>query len=104
MHCGLIIRIFSIDRLSSKKVTNIIYCLRQHFARHGIPIELFSDNSPFISEEFRNFAPLYEFNFTTSSPRYAQSNGRVECAIKTAKRLMTKAREANTNPVLAVLE
>jgi hypothetical protein len=95
---------FEIDRLPSKKVTDIIYCLRQHFARHGIPIELFSDNSPFNSREFRSFAQLYEFRFTTSSPRYAQSNGRVECAIKTAKRLMTKAREANTDPLLAILE
>lgn len=95
---------FEIDRLPSKKVTDIVYCLRQHFARHGIPIELCSDNSPFNSREFRSFAQLYEFKFTTSSPRYPQSNGRVECAIKTAKRLMTKAREANTDPLLAILE
>jgi hypothetical protein len=59
---------FEIDRLPSKKV----YCLRQHVARHGIPIELFSDNSPFNSREFRSFAQLYEFKFTTSYPRYAQ--------------------------------
>jgi hypothetical protein len=95
---------FEIDRLPSKKVTDIIYCLRQHFARHGIPIELFSNNSPFNSIEFRSFAPMYEFKFTTSSHRYAQSNRRVECAIKTAKRLMTKARGANTDPLLAILE
>jgi hypothetical protein len=95
---------FEIDRLPSKKVSDIVYCLRQHFARHGLPTEVMTDNSPFCSAEFKRFAARYEFRHITSSPRYAQSNGRVENAVKTAKRIMTKAREANSDPLLALLE
>ena len=95
---------FEIDRLPSKRVSDIIYCLKQQFARHGLPNELVSDNSPFNSSEFARFASLYEFRHTTSSPRYAQSNGRSENSVRTAKRIMTKAREAGADPYLALLE
>ena len=95
---------FEVDKLPSKAVTNIVYCLRQHFARHGLPLEVVSDNSPFASAEFRHFAQQYDFTHITSSPRYPASNGRVENAIKTVKRLMIKARESNSDPLLALLE
>lgn len=78
--------------------------MRHQFARYGIPIELVSDNSPFGSAEFKAFAERWEFKHTTSSPRYAQSNGRSENAIKVAKRLMRKAREAGNDPLLALLD
>ena len=94
----------SLDRLSAKTVTNIVYCLRQHFARHGLPLEVVSDNNPLASAEFRRFADRFEFRHTTSSPRYSQSNGRVENAVKTAKRIMIKAHETNSDPFLALLE
>ena len=95
---------FEIDRLPSKSVSDIVYCLKQHFARHGLPVELVSDNSPFNSSEFARFASTYEFRHVTSSPRYPQSNGRSENSVRTAKRIMTKAREAGTDPYLALLE
>jgi hypothetical protein len=95
---------YELDRLPSKKVTDIVYCLRQHMARHGLPTEVVTDNSPFNSAEFKRFAERFEFQHTTSSPRYAQSNGKVENAVKTAKRIMIKAREAKTDPFLALLE
>jgi len=41
-----------------------------------------------LSHEFKKFAEMYEFDHQTSSPRYSQSNGKVENAVKTAKRLM----------------
>jgi hypothetical protein len=95
---------FEIDRLGSKSISNIVYCLRQHFARHGLPLEVVTDISPFASAEFHRFAKRFEFRHTTSSPRYPQSNGRVENAVKTDKRLMIKAQETNTDPFLALLE
>ena len=82
---------FEVDLLPSKRAKDIIYCLRQHFARHGIPAIVFSDNSPFRCGEFHQFAQKYEFDHQTSSPRYPQSNGKAENAVKTAKGLMTKA-------------
>ena len=62
-----------------------------------------SDNSPFGAAEFLAFAAAWEFKATTSSPRYPQSNGKAENAIKTAKRLMTKASEGGVDPFLALL-
>ena len=47
---------------------------------------------------------LYGFDHQTSSPRYAQSNGKAENAVKTAKRLMTKAYESGTDPFIALLD
>lgn len=95
---------FEIDRLPSKRTSDIISCLRPHLARHGIPLILVSDCSPFNSSEFKRFSEKYDFQHITSSPRYPQSNGKVECAIKTAKRIMTKATEDNSDPFLALLE
>ena len=95
---------FEVDRLQAKASGNIIYCLKQHFARLGLPLQVISDNVPFASKDFRLFAQRYEFKHTTSSPRYSQSNGRVEAAVKTAKRIMIKAGETNTDPFLALLE
>ena len=95
---------FEVDRLPSKKVVDIVYVLKYQFARHGIPDIVFSDNSPFNSREFRAFASDYEFKHETSSPRYPQSNGKVENSIKTAKNLMQKAFQDKKDPFLALLD
>jgi hypothetical protein len=63
-----------------------------------------SDNSPFGAAEFKAFAERWEFTHTTSSPRFPQSNGRSENAVKTAKRLMMKANESGCDPLLALLD
>jgi len=93
-----------VDRLSSKKVHDVTYALRQQFSRHGIPLQLVSDNSPFGAAEFKAFAERWEFEHITSSPRFPASNGRAEIAVKTAKRLMIKAKESGEDPLLALLD
>ncbi|XP_064468610.1 uncharacterized protein K02A2.6-like [Ornithodoros turicata] len=66
----------------------------QIFARHGIPEEVISDNGPQFSGEqasqFKKFAEMYQFRHVTSSPRYAQSNGLAEAAVKIIKNSMKK--------------
>jgi hypothetical protein len=94
---------FEVDRLPSKRVVDIVHCLKAHLARYGLPIYMYSDNSPFNSIEFRRFAEKYDFKHITSSPHFPQSNGKVESAIKIAKRLMEKAREDKEDPHLALL-
>ena len=74
-------------------------------ARHGIPDNVMSDNGPqFSSQEFKNFTELYEFDYVTSSPTYAQSNVKAENAVKTALGIMLKALEAGTDPYLGFLQ
>ena len=89
---------WEVDRMESSTTSKaVILKLKQQFARHGIPNTVFSDNGPqFDSDEFRRFAPVWEFSHVTSSPGYAQSNRMVESAVKTVKRLIKKANEDNT--------
>ena len=82
----------------------VIYALKCDFARHGIPSILVSYNSPFGAQQFAEFAKQWELKHSKISPRYSQSNGRAENAVKTAKSFMAKALEANTDPFLSLLE
>ena len=91
------------DRLPSKRAADVIYCLKTHFARHGLPMEVFSDNQPFNSVEFRRFSQQYDFKHSTSSPHFPQSNGKVENSIRTVKRLMEKASEDREDVFLSLL-
>lgn len=98
-------RYFEVDRLEKKTASAVIKRLKRHFSNHGIPNFLQTDNgSPFNSAEFREFAMTYEFELVTSSPNYPQSNGRVENAVKKAKQLMKKSKEAGTDFYLALLD
>ena len=92
-----------VDRLPSKRVSDVIYCLKVQFTRHGLPLEVVTDNNPFNASDFRRFAEKYDFQHTTLSPHYPQANGRAEAAVKTIKKLMEKAMEDREDPHLALL-
>lgn len=87
-----------------KRVSNIVYCLRQHSSRHGIPAYVHSEKSPFNSVEFRKFAENYAFEHATSSFHYSQSNGKAENALRTIKKLTKKAKEGNSYILIALPE
>lgn len=94
---------FEVDGLTNKTSTEVILKLKQHLARHGLPSTLISDNGPpFNSAVFSYFAKRYGFEHVTSSP--AQSNGKAENAVKTAKQLMLKAIQSSRDPYLALLD
>ena len=70
-----------------------------------MPDALVTDNGPqFASAEFARFASKWGFEHITSSPRYQQSNGKAENAVKTVKRLFTKCRETGQSEFLALLD
>lgn len=96
---------FEVDRIFGKKGKEVISRIKSQFARHGIPDQLISDNGPpFSSREFPEFALAYEFEHLTSSPRYPQSNGKVENAVKMAQNMIKKARLAGKDPNLPLLD
>ncbi|XP_062595327.1 uncharacterized protein K02A2.6-like [Saccostrea cucullata] len=96
---------FEIVRLESTTSATDISKLKQHFARHGIPDKVISDNGPqFTSQQFENFKVKWEFDHKTSSPAYPKSNGKAENAVKSAKQLMRKAKHSGQDPWLAVLD
>ena len=83
---------FEVDKLSTTSATQVTTKFRIHFARFGVPDVVVSDIGPqFACEEFKQFATLWQFSHVTASPRYPQSNGKVENAVKTARQLMRKA-------------
>lgn len=95
---------WEVDYLPDTKSNTVIRKLKAHFARQGIPDVLISDNGPqYTSQEFRQFSRRWEFEHRMSSHGYSQSNGKVESAVKTAKRLMMKAQAAGQDPYLAIL-
>ena len=96
---------FELNQLSSTNSSSVIKSLKNQFARHGIPDTLYSDNGPqFASREFKEFASAWHFDHQTSSPHYPQSNGKIENAVKTAKKLLTKAKASGQDPYLAILD
>lgn len=92
--------IAKLDRLTSAETIN--HC-KSIFARHGIPDIVRSDNGPQFepvnTSEFAEFSRIYGFQHITSSPRYPQSNGFVESAVKTVKFRLKKSED----PYLALL-
>ena len=93
-----------VDKIYDKKGKSVISKLKSQFARHGIPNLLVSDNGPpYNSKEFAEFSKEYEFEHKTSSPRYPQSNGKAENAVKIAKNILQKANYARSDPNLALL-
>uniref|UniRef100_A0A0S7ESR5 Gypsy retrotransposon integrase-like protein 1 n=1 Tax=Poeciliopsis prolifica TaxID=188132 RepID=A0A0S7ESR5_9TELE len=82
----------------------IITHAKSIFARHGIPHVVVSDNGPcFNSREWQRFAEQYDFKHITSSPHYAQSNGKAEKGVHILKQLLKKAADSNSDPYLALL-
>ena len=91
-------------RLNTKTTVCIIRELQNVFARFGVPDQLMSDNEPqFCTEEFAKFTRKWNFDHITSSPRYPQSNGKVENAVKTIKKLFTKCKLGKENEFIALL-
>lgn len=79
---------------------DIITKMKNIFSRYGIPEEIRSDNGPqFSSEDFKDFSKEYGFIHAKSSPKFPQSNGQVERAVKIVKDILKK----NTDIFLGLL-
>ena len=96
---------FEVDRLNDKRGAEVIRKLKAHFARHGPPETLVSDNGPpFNSKDFADFANAYGFEHVKSSPGYPKSNGKAESAVKATKTIMLESNDEKSDPYLAFLE
>ncbi|XP_033109311.1 uncharacterized protein K02A2.6-like [Anneissia japonica] len=96
---------WEIDYLKDLQSETVIAKMKSQFARQGIPECVISDNgTQFTSELFSQFSKKWNFQHKTSSPGYAQSNGKAENAVRTAKRLLKKAKADRKDPYLAILD
>lgn len=74
---------------------NTVRCLREIFARFGLPRVLHSDNgSPFTSYQFKDFLQQNGIRHSLSSPGHPRSNGLAENMVKQVK----KALKASNDP------
>ena len=84
---------WEIDYLPKTNVTTVIAKIKAHFARYGIPDTVVSDNGPsFNSDTFAHFAQKWEFEHNPSSPYHSRSNGKARSAVKSAKKMLRKAK------------
>ncbi|XP_064646193.1 uncharacterized protein K02A2.6-like [Lineus longissimus] len=95
---------FEIALLDDTTSETIIKHCKSIFARHGIPDEFFTDNgSNLVSRNFQAFAKAWEFKLVTSSPRFPQSNGLVEKAVQTVKKILKRSFSTGEDPYLGLL-
>ena len=94
---------YELDKLPSTKVANVIKATKSHFARHGIPEQLISDNGPqYISGEFTLSAREWDFEHKPVDPYNSQTNGKVESVVKKAKKIPRKPKKSNSDAFLAL--
>ena len=90
-----------VSELQQTLATTVINAIKQHFARHGVPVVVHTDGGPqFMSQEFQAFSRAWEFVHMVSSPYHSQSNGKVESAVKIVKRLFKRS----SDPYMVLLE
>ena len=95
---------FEIDPLKDTTSDTIISVLKPHFATHGVPEKLYSDNTTYyMSAKFQQFCANWNIDHVTSSPRYAQSNGLAERAVQSAKTLLERSKRDNSHMYLCLL-
>ncbi|KAL9967068.1 hypothetical protein ACROYT_G025231 [Oculina patagonica] len=84
---------FEVDLLNEDiTASHVISVTKAHFARYGVPQKFLSDNGPqYTSQEFENFAKVYDFQLITRSPYYARATGKAESAVKEAKKMLKKS-------------
>ena len=91
--------------LNTVTTRSVLRELLPMFARFGLPDVLVSDNEPqFASAEFAVFVKQKGITHVTSSPHYAQSNGKAENAEKTLKLLFAKAKQSGESEYMALLD
>ena len=91
-----------IFKTKSSSTFTTIDCLRQTFARYGIPTTIVSDNGPcFSSQEFENFIQSNGISHVKTAPYHPQSNGLAEKMVQTFKNSMKKQPEESIDVKLA---
>uniref|UniRef100_A0A8D8LZQ7 Uncharacterized protein K02A2.6 n=1 Tax=Cacopsylla melanoneura TaxID=428564 RepID=A0A8D8LZQ7_9HEMI len=80
-----------ICKLRTKTCSEIISKLKPIFSNFGVPLRCISDNSPFDSQEIKEFCKSYNIEWITTSPLHSKSNGMAEKAVCIAKLIVKKS-------------
>jgi hypothetical protein len=81
-----------VQPLSNISSKCLIKACKETFSRYGIPELIRCDNAPpLVSAEFLDFLSTWGIKQVTSSPRFPQSNGEADAAVKIVKRIYHQA-------------
>ncbi len=95
---------FELDHLPDMRSVSVIAKLKRHFAVHGTPQTLLTDNArQFVCSDFSDFARAWDFEHIRSSPHYPQSNGLAERAEQSDKHLLEKCYREHSDIQAALL-
>lgn len=89
--------------IRNKSAEAIIAQMKPVFVRFGAPDILVTDNIPYNSVKFLEFAKDWNFTLVTRSPEYPQSNGLAEKAVAIAKNLLKKSLEEGKGDLCSAL-
>ena len=89
------------DLVKSTDSKSAIAVLRRHFATHGLPRVLVSDNGTgFSSQEFTEFLKSNGVKHLFSAPYHPSSNGQAERTVRTLKEALKSLKEGDTEAQL----
>lgn len=92
-----------VDELENTLSTTIVAKTEAHFARHGVPETILTDNGPqFIASDFERLCHRYQTNHVTSSPYWPKGNGKSEASVKIVKRILKKSGKTGLHEALLV--
>ena len=95
---------WELDKLCSTDSRTVVSKLKAHFARHGSPCQLISDNGPqFVAAEFQKLTKEWDIEHMVTSPYNSKANGKVEAAVKSAKKLLRKTAKGGDDFYLGLL-
>lgn len=86
-------RYLELYSLRSLTASEVIEKCKDAFSRFGVPEIVRSDCGTQFASEFKAFVREYDFLYITSSPKYSQSNGAAEAAVKIAKNILKKCND-----------
>lgn len=108
-HYVVIVDLYSdyieLTELPDMSTKTLINQMKPIFATHGTPAILMTDNGTnFVSKEFKDFTVQWDITHITSSPHHPKSNGKAEAAVKTAKKIIKKAKKTGQDLWKVLLE
>ena len=76
---------WELDRLHNTNSGTVVRKLKAHFARHGSPCQLVSDNGlQFVAAKFQKLTKGWDIENRVTSPYNGKANDKVEAAVKSA--------------------
>ena len=94
----------AVTELTKLSASALINAFERIFADTGLPKRIISDaGTNFISEEFQNWCAAVGVEHESTASYHHSSNGMVERAIQTLKRMWTRCTECNESPWAALL-